>query len=117
MKKMKRIFAVVIIAFLSISCSKHDDEEIADCFGESILVELKHTVDAGNSKKINFSIQYAGSKTISKVKWTFGDGSAVVTETGLTTSHTYTAAGTFEVKADVTVESCTVSPKKNVTVN
>lgn len=118
MKKMKRIFAVVIIAFLSISCSKHDDEEIVDCFGESILIQLKHSVDGADSKKINYPIEYAGTKTITSVKWTFGDGT---TGEGMNVSHTYAAAGTFEVKADVTTKegssACTSSPKKSITVN
>lgn len=106
-----------------ISCSKSDDAAIVDCFGDSILTELKHSADGTNTKIINYSIHYSGSNTVTSVKWTFGDGTAVQTVTGTTgaVSHTYTAAGTYEVKADVTISkgggSCTVSPKKSVTVN
>jgi len=123
MENSKRIFAVVIIAFLCFSCSKSDDAAIVDCFGDSILTELKHSADGTNSKIINYSIQYSGSNTVTSVKWTFGDGTPAQTVSSATgaVSHTYNAAGTFEVKADVTLSkgggSCTVSPKKNVTVN
>ncbi|WPO79869.1 PKD domain-containing protein [Flavobacterium sp. KACC 22761] len=105
------------------SCSKSEDEAIVNCFGDSILTELKHSADGTNSKIINYSIQYSGSNTVTSVKWTFGDGTPVQTVTSANgaVSHTYTAAGTFEVKADVTLSkgggSCTVSPKKSVTVN
>lgn len=123
MKNIKRIFAVLIIAFVVFSCSKKDDDDIVDCFGDSILTELKHSADGTNPKIINYTVQYSGSNTVSSVKWTFGDGTpaqTVNTTTGAV-SHTYTTAGTFEVKADVTIaksgSSCTVSPKKNVTVN
>mgnify|MGYP006214008147 CR=1 FL=1 len=82
------------MAFLSFSCSKSDDAAIVDCFGDSILTELKHSADGTNSKIINYSIQYSGSNTVTSVKWTFGDGNTQ-TVNGTTVSHTYTAAGTF----------------------
>ncbi|CAM3657853.1 PKD domain-containing protein [Flavobacterium chungbukense] len=123
MKNIKRISGIVIMAFLSFSCSKSDDAAIVDCFGDSILTELKHSADGTNSKIIKYSIQYSGSNTVTSVKWTFGDGTPAQTVSSATgeVSHTYSAAGTFEVKADVTLSkgggSCTVSPKKSVTVN
>lgn len=123
MKKITAILILTMVLFMSNSCSKHDDEAIIDCFGDSILTSLKHSADETNSKIINYSIQYSGSNTVTSVKWTFGDGTpaqTVSTTTGAV-QHTYTAAGTFEVKADVTLSksggSCTVSPKKNITVN
>lgn len=122
MKKIATVLMITIVFFMSNSCSKSDDEAIVDCFGDSILTELKHTADGTNSKIINYSIQYSGENTVTSVKWTFGDGKTetINTSTGAV-SHTYSAAGTFEVKADVTLKkgggSCTVSPKKNVTVN
>lgn len=122
MKKITVILVLTTVFFMINSCSKHDDEAIVDCFGDSILTELKHSADGTNPKIVNYSIQYAGSNTVSSVKWTFGDGKTetVNTATGAV-SHTYSAAGAFEVKADVTLSksggSCTVSPKKNVTVN
>lgn len=124
MKKIATIFILALVFFISNSCSKHDDEAIVDCFGESLLVSLKHSADGTNAKLINYSIEYGGSNTVSSVKWTFGDGTPAQTVNSATgaVSHTYATAGTFEVKADVTLGkggggSCTVSPKKNVTVN
>ncbi|SFD35157.1 PKD domain-containing protein [Flavobacterium phragmitis] len=122
MKKIATVLMFTMVFFMINSCSKSDDEAIVDCFGDSILTELKHSADGTNSKIINYSIQYSGSNTVTSVKWTFGDGKTetVNTATGAV-SHTYSASGTFEVKADVTLTksggSCTVSPKKNVTVN
>lgn len=123
MKKIATILILIAVFFASNSCSKSDDEAIVDCFGDSILTELKHSTDGTNSKIINYSIQYSGSNTVTSVKWTFGDGTPAQTVNSATgaVAHTYTAAGTFEVKADVTVSksggSCTVSPKKSITVN
>lgn len=123
MKKITTILMITLVLFISYSCSKNDDEAIVDCFGDSILTQLKHSVDGTNSKVINYSIQYSGSNTVSSVKWTFGDGTPAQTITSATgaVSHTYTAAGTYEVKADVTISkgggSCTISPKKSITVN
>ncbi|MDQ6471312.1 PKD domain-containing protein [Flavobacterium sp. LHD-80] len=123
MKKITTILMLTLMFFMNNSCSKSDDAAIVDCFGESILTELKHSADAGNSKIINYSIQYSGSNSVGSVKWNFGDGTPVQTVSSATgaVSHTYTTAGTFEVKADVAISkgggSCTVSPKKSVTVN
>ncbi|CAA9197935.1 hypothetical protein FLA105534_01896 [Flavobacterium bizetiae] len=123
MKKIATILILTAVFFASNSCSKSDDEAIVDCFGDSILTELKHSADGTNSKIINYSIQYSGSNTVTSVKWTFGDGTPAQTVNSATgaVAHTYAAGGTFEVKADVTVSksggSCTVSPKKSITVN
>jgi len=117
--KLKILFAVVVL-FLNISCNKEDSKAPIDCLGESLFIKLKHTTDAANPKKINYEIEYTGDFTFSSVKWTFGDGTTE-TVSSTTVSHTYTEAGTFMVKADVTIkkdnESCTSSPVKNVTVN
>jgi hypothetical protein len=123
MKKISKVLVLLALFSIAISCSKHEDDDIVDCFGDSILTELKHSADATNTKIINYSIQYSGSNTVTSVKWTFGDGTPAQTVSSATgaVSHTYTAAGTFEVKADVNINKsgsgCTVSPKKNITVN
>ena len=122
MRAKSIILLLVSVIFLNLSCSKNEDEAIVDCFGDSVLTQLKHSVDGTNSKIINYSIQYSGSNTVTSVKWTFGDGKTetVNSATGVV-SHTYSTVGTFEVKADVKVSkeggSCTVSPKKSITVN
>lgn len=123
MKKIATILMLTLVFFMINSCSKHDDEAIVDCFGDSILTELKHSADGTNPKIINYHIEYGGSNTVTSVKWTFGDGTPAQTVNSATgaVAHTYAAAGTYEVKADVTLSksggSCTVSPKRSVTVN
>src|SRR6187402_1235375 len=116
--KLKILFAVVVL-FFNFSCNKDEVKAPIDCFGESLFIKLKHTTDATNPKKINYEIEYTGSFTFSSVRWTFGDGTTE-TVSSTTVSHTYTEAGTFTVKADVTIkkddETCTSSPVKNVTV-
>ncbi|MBF4467560.1 PKD domain-containing protein [Flavobacterium sp. LC2016-12] len=119
MKKTATIFCFVALLTLNISCGKDDIEKGIDCVAESIYQKVKHTADATDSKKINFSVEYTGSKTLKSVKWTFGDGTPSVE--GVAVSHTYSAAGTYSVKAEITVQegkgTCTSSPVKSVTVN
>lgn len=123
MKKIAMILMFTIVFFLISSCSKSEDAAIIDCLSDSLLTELKHTADGTNSKIVNYNIHYSGSKTISSVKWTFGDGTPVQTVNTATgaISHTYSAAGTFEVKADVTLTkdggTCIGNLKKSITVN
>lgn len=119
---MKTKFTIAFIAavlLLGFSCSKSDIEKGIDCVGESLFVKLKHTTDGTNPKIINYSVEYTGTYTLKSVKWTFGDGTPTVE--GTSVSHTYTAAGTYTVKADVTIQhgngTCTSSPTKSVTVN
>nr|WP_294927235.1 PKD domain-containing protein [uncultured Flavobacterium sp.] len=83
-------------------------------------MEIGHTADAVNSKKIDYEIKYIGKYEVKSVKWIFGDG-ATQTVNGTTVSHTYAAGGTFAVKADVTLKSgsssCTSVHSKSLTVN
>ena len=117
--KFQILFAVIIL-FLNFSCSKDDISKGIDCFAESFFIKVKHTTDATNPKKVDFVIEYTGKYTLSSVKWTFGDGSTQ-TVNGNTVSHIYSGAGTFTVKAGVTIkngkETCTSSPTKSITVN
>lgn len=117
MKKIATILLLISIAFISDSCSKAI-ESIVDCTGEIILVKLEHTPDAANSKKINFSFYYAGSGTVEAVTWNFGDGTAPVASKE--TSHTYSAAGTYVVKAEATIKKgndhCHMTPQRTITV-
>ncbi|MFB3386355.1 PKD domain-containing protein [Flavobacterium sp. LAR06] len=119
MKKTAAILCFVALITLNLSCGKDDIEKGIDCVAESIYQKVKHTADATDPKKINFSVEYTGDKTLKSVKWTFGDGTPSVE--GVTVSHTYSAAGTYSVKAEITVQegkgTCTSSPVKSVTVN
>ena len=120
MKKITTILVLTLAFSIITSCSKSEEENIVDCFGDPIVTELKHTADAANSKKINFSIEYSGTeRTLSNVKWTFGDGQ---TATGISVSHIYSAAGSYTVKAEVTTKKgnsseCSHDKNKTITVN
>lgn len=59
----------------------------------------------------NFSV--ASSQTISAVNWNFGDG---FTSNAITTNHTYSAAGTYNVTAQITTASGTVTKSKTVVI-
>ena len=119
MKNTAIVIGSVLALFISFSCGDELEKGI-DCVAESTFVQLKHTADATNENKIDYKIEYSGTYTLTSVKWTFGDGT---TETinGNTVSHTYASAGTYTVKADVTIRKggnrCTSSPTKSVTVN
>lgn len=119
MKKIITILCFAAVLILNFSCGKDDIEKGIDCVAESIYQKVKHTADATDPKKINFSVEYTGDKTLKSVKWTFGDGTPSVE--GVTVSHTYSAAGTYSVKAEITVQegkgTCTSSPVRSVTVN
>ena len=120
MKTKTSILFAAFILFLNLSCSKSDIEKGFDCVGESLFIKLKNSTDATNAKKMNYEIEYTGEHTFKSVKWTFGDGTTE-TVTTKTVSHIYPSAGTFTVKADVTIENgkltCTSSPTRSVTIN
>lgn len=119
MKKLATVLCFATVLIVNYSCSKSDIEKGFDCIGESIFEKVKHSPDASDPKKINFSVEYTGTETLKSVKWTFGDGTPSVE--GQSVSHTYSAAGTYSVKADITIQhgsgTCTSSPVKSVTVN
>lgn len=125
MKTKFKIVCIAAILLLGFSCSKSDIDKGIDCVGESIFEKVTHTADATNTKKIDFKVEYSGTKTLKSVKWTFGDGTPAetVAATGTTASisHVYSAAGTYTIKADITIQNgsgtCTSSPTKSVTVN
>lgn len=116
MKKVKLLGGLLAMVMLLTNCKKVT-EKVIDCFGEAIETSLHVTVNATNSKQVTTEVKYWGNKTITKVKWEFGDGITVVT-TGLTSHHTYTVAGTYTVKARVTLakgtSSCEVDPTRAV---
>ncbi|WP_281231525.1 PKD domain-containing protein [Flavobacterium gelatinilyticum] len=120
MKKITITLMFAMTFFIITSCSKSEEEHIVDCVGDSLFMELKHPVDASNSKKINFSLEYSGStRTLSNVKWNFGDGQSAI---GISVSHTYSTADTFVVTAEVTTtegnsSECTNTKKRTITVN
>ncbi|MCF1191434.1 PKD domain-containing protein [Mangrovimonas sp. AS39] len=117
---MKKLISITLLVFFGLltSCSKDDVNDSLDCFGEALVTHIHHHTDSTNSHIINFDVEYNGDRTISSVKWNFGDGS---TGTGNEVSHTYATTGTYEVKVSITVteggKSCSFVPIKSVTIN
>lgn len=115
---MKLLNLFAFSAFLLIGCSKDDGKDIVDCVGESLLAKVHATVDAPNPKMYDFSVSYSGSHTLkASIRWDYGDGT-VETVNGTVTTHTYKTAGTYTVKASVSLVNpdCTFDLKHNVKV-
>jgi hypothetical protein len=117
---------IAVVLLVSFSCGKDDIEKGVDCVAESLYVKIHNKTDETNIKKLDYSIEYTGTYTLKSVTWTFGDGTpsqtvAVPSGTTSSISHIYTTAGTYTVKADVTVQNgksnCTSSPTRSITVN
>lgn len=118
MKKQILMGGLLAGLLISGSCKK-TTESVVDCFSESVKVSLHVNVNSGNAKQIATEVKYWGHRTISSVKWEYGDGT-IVTTTGLTSNHIYTAAGNYTVKARVTItegkSSCETDPTKSVSI-
>lgn len=119
MKTAAKILLLLTVIFISDSCTEEQIDSITNCWGQSSKVEIQYSLDPLNAKKITYSVKYEGTGSLNSIKWTFGDGKAAVE--GLRVTHTYEAAGTYEVQADITVrkdgENCTVIEKKSLQVN
>ncbi|MGC3947058.1 MAG: PKD domain-containing protein [Chryseolinea sp.] len=110
--------AVYALLVTLLSCGKEDD--VVDCFGESTLVLLRYDIDATNTRKVKFEIEYGGSNEVQHIIWNFGDGKNA-DGPDLQVEHTYATGGTYSVTVDVHIKKdkalCTVSPRKDVTLN
>lgn len=110
------IAALLGVFFLTFSCSGKDAENIINCLGESSFVSIEIENDNGD-RTVNFSIDYTGDFTVRSVQWDFGDGNS---GNGTSVSHTYTAAGSYAVKAIVELRDgdafCKPEKTRNVTV-
>ncbi len=83
MKSITKLFSITVIAVLALtSCMK---KPMACC-----------DVPASGTVGLSLSFNSACSMDASQYEWNFGDGSAVSKEA--TTTHSYTAAGTYTVK-------------------
>ncbi len=104
------------MVFLTLSCSGDDAENIINCLGESSFISIEIENDNGD-RTVGFSIDYTGDLTLRSVEWDFGDGN---TSSGTSVSHTYSAAGSFSVKAKVELRDgdafCKPEKTRNVTV-
>ncbi|MDW5290217.1 PKD domain-containing protein [Formosa sp. PL04] len=105
---MKKITLLLCLCVISFTSCKNDDDVVAsviDCaFEWDALFDLTETVpDATTPLVVEFTVSYIGTgNTLDHtVTWDFGDGNTETT--GTTATHTYAAAGTYEVKAHVKV--------------
>lgn len=113
---MKKLFFLCSTLLILCSCSKDDGKDIVDCIGESLFVNVKHTVE---DETVNFKVEYSGQSTLKNtVTWDFGDGK-VETITGNMATHIYSQSGSYKVKASVSIENpnCTFDLKEDVTIN
>jgi len=118
--KVKSIFFLLSILLALNSSCRRDTEDVIDCVTEAFFVGLTHSVDPGDSKKINFQINYSGAYAVTSVDWDYGDGNSESIN-GTTAVHTYQQAGSFTVRAKVNIKNgsatCTIEPEKTITVN
>lgn len=116
--KMQKLILGVMVAFLMLSSCKKE-EKILDCYGEAVKASVLVTVNTTNPKQVTTEVKYSGDKKVTNVQWEFGDG-ITVTTTGLTSTHTYTAAGSYTVRARVTLNketvSCDIVPTRAVNI-
>ncbi len=111
---------LILTSFLMVSESCKKTKEAIDCFEESLKVTMVHTKDNADSKKVTFTLAYAGSFDLQNVKWEFGDGQEE-TVTGMSVTHTYADAGSYEVRYTVSIknddESCSPAYQETITID
>lgn len=116
MKKLSILF-LAFGAVVILSCGKEDD--ILDCFAQSVLLNVHHSTSGDNPKQVNFNVSYSGDHSLDgNVQWDFGDGTGVQNVNGVTANHIYANAGSYQVKAVVAINggSCSYDLKESVTV-
>lgn len=117
MKKINCLF-IAFVAIGLLSCSK-EEHSITDCLAQSFLIYIHHDVSTENPKQVNFSVTYSGEHSFdNKTKWDFGDGTPIKTLSGHETSHTYTTAGKYHVKATASINGgkCNTDLKETITI-
>ena len=94
-----KLFLCMVTLSLIVGCDE-SDLGINDCFSIGLLLDVSHTTDGLTA---SFEINYDGSNTLNdEVRWDFGDGTSQTT-TGRSAEHTYSASGSYDVKATVTL--------------
>lgn len=115
--KLLGILFLTVTIFSMLSSCRKVEEDIVDCLSESILTSLHAHISGTNPKQVEFNVSHSGENQITSIVWTFGDGTTTTTS-NTTVTHLYNAAGSYEVKAEVSINNgkCTVSPKKSVDI-
>ena len=120
MKNLRIVLVLALLGIMALSYScKKDAEHVINCLFEHFSID--HTIDAQDPKTVTFTVSYDGEHTLeNSIVWNFGDGHTE-TISGTTAVHTYSASGTYEATARVTVTEgdsyCTHNPTESVTVN
>ena len=121
MIKQKFVLLAILLFGMSLSFScKKETEELIECITEELLFGFDATISGQDPKTVTFEISYDGDHTLdNSIKWDFGDGE-VKTLNGKTAQHTYSASGSYDVKAEVTIRNgdayCTYEFKKTVDI-
>ncbi|WP_316833026.1 PKD domain-containing protein [Pedobacter aquatilis] len=117
-------FYFLVITLLSVpllfnSCRKAAESAV-DCLGQSFYVSFKHNTNDQDPRKVDFNLTYSGKLQVASMRIDYGDGQTQTLSTGII-SHTYAAAGTYQVKAWISLQngkgSCEVNPVRQVIVN
>lgn len=121
MKKIRLIAVLLFAISVTFSACKKDAEETIECLTERALVSISHSVDAENPKLITFKVTYSGDHTLDhSINWNFGDSKSPISNT-VEKKHTYSEAGTYHAKAEVTIRNgdawCTYELDETVEVN
>lgn len=114
---MKTKLSIFLLSMIMLSaCSKNDAEDVTDCIGQSLLTIVSHDAVADNPKKIAFSVTHSDDPKIKSITWDFGDN-MTESSNSATITHTYTQAGSYQVKLKVYLDnSCSYDKTQNVTV-
>lgn len=120
MKKLSILLLALFFTTITISsCSDDDVKDVVDCFGQNLLTTIDHSSAAETPQQVNFTLNYFGELSLdNSLRWDFGDGTPLQTVNGNTTSHTYTAPGSYHVIAKVSLNNggCTYDITKTINV-
>ncbi len=111
------VLFVCLCALCLVNACGDDDQELS-CLTELNNVDIMHQTD---EFIVTFEISYSGNLSVDpEVQWAFGDGTEV-TATGTTVEHTYSALGTYDAVAIVTLRdndaTCQVPQDEQVVIN
>lgn len=97
------IYRVVVYAEDTIGKEARPFELILPVSSPGVTLASNNTVDLG--KTTYFTLTVADNIIANSVEWDFGDGSEYKTTSGMSVSHTYERAGTYNVIATISVST------------
>ena len=113
--------AMLFIAVFGLTSCEKEIEGIINCLGEATGLNFDHSISSADPKVVTLTVMYSGDFTLQNtVQWDFGDGKKLTTSTTSTT-HTYSASGTYTAKAITTVKkgdkSCEFENMETIIIN